>query len=314
MITFPNEIKEKRKKFNWFLLGFTFSVLIFGVVAFVSLDREDFNYSDLNKKDILGLVLPQQEISGCNPTGDDCSATCEDFFISYSAEGSWAQSGGKCYDDGAMMFSAEVHNDTTVNCDTHCGAGTGECAIFDDMMMMDTYCCPSYERNGDSAVDEGDCSCTDGGGSCLTNVTTLFNLSYGFFSEGDVPPDTEYPQFSNYWDNNASLVGSGTGLFNVTLLSTNGTVLLDINGSNFTASNSAGDVYNFSVTIATGVYPYRWHSWGNGTSANYNSSIELSYTVNATPPVISRTLKGIKNSTGDVIWRIYDNGSIWTTS
>lgn len=100
----------------------------------------------------------------------------------------------------------------------------------------------------------------------------------------DAPADNEYPQFSNYWDNNASLVDSGTGLFNVTLLSTNGTVWLEINNSNYTAMNLTANVYNISVDFTEGgVYSYKWHSWGNGTSENYNVSNTRSYTVNVTP-------------------------------
>ncbi|MDP1695725.1 MAG: PQQ-binding-like beta-propeller repeat protein, partial [archaeon] len=40
--------------------------------------------------------------------------------------------------------------------------------------------------------------------------------------------DLTYPQFSNYYDNNAYLVGSGAGIFNVTITNTNGTVWLQI--------------------------------------------------------------------------------------
>ncbi|MFH1585225.1 MAG: LamG-like jellyroll fold domain-containing protein [archaeon] len=103
--------------------------------------------------------------------------------------------------------------------------------------------------------------------------------------------DNEYPVFSNYWDNNATLVGSGTGLFNVTLLSTNGTVLLEINNTNYTATNVTASVYNASAVFSTnGTYTYRWHSWGNGTSHNYNVSGNRGYSVNATantPPQIT---------------------------
>lgn len=48
-----------------------------------------------------------------------------------------------------------------------------------------------------------------------------------------------YPQFSNYQDNNATINGSGTAFFNVTLENTNGTVLLEINGTNLTTENEA---------------------------------------------------------------------------
>ena len=105
-------------------------------------------------------------------------------------------------------------------------------------------------------------------------------------------PDTIYPSFSNYKDNSASLTDSGIGLFNVTINNTNGTVLLEINNTNITATNLTSNVYNASYNFtSSGVYIYRWHSWGNGTNHNYNNSGDLSYIVNATidvsPPIIT---------------------------
>lgn len=97
--------------------------------------------------------------------------------------------------------------------------------------------------------------------------------------------DTTYPSFSNYWDNNATLVGSGIALFNVTVANTNGTVFLEINGNNYTATNSTSDVYNVSVYLANGTYSYYWSSWGNGAIHNYNISTIRSYTVNNTDTI-----------------------------
>jgi len=98
--------------------------------------------------------------------------------------------------------------------------------------------------------------------------------------------DTEYPLFSNYWDNNATLTCSGTGHFNVTITSTNATVFLEINNTNITASNVTATVFNASAVFTlNGTYTYKWHSWGNGTDENYNVSAERSYTVNVTPVV-----------------------------
>jgi hypothetical protein len=93
--------------------------------------------------------------------------------------------------------------------------------------------------------------------------------------------DTIYPQFSNYSDNNGSLINTGIGLFNVTVTSTNGTVLLEINNTNITATNLTSNIYNVSYSFTSnGTYTYRWHSWGNGTLQNYNKSDDRSYTVN----------------------------------
>ncbi len=102
--------------------------------------------------------------------------------------------------------------------------------------------------------------------------------------------DSEYPVFSNYKDNNASLFNSGTGWFNVTLTSTNGTVILEINNTNITATNLTASVYNASYSFdSSGVYTYYWHSWGNGTSHLYNKSDDRSYSIlsDTTAPNIS---------------------------
>lgn len=98
--------------------------------------------------------------------------------------------------------------------------------------------------------------------------------------------DNEYPIFSNYLDNNATLIDSGIGWFNVTVINTNGTVILEIDNTNITASNLTSTTFNASYTFSSpGVYPYRWHSWGNGTNENYNVSNEQSYTVTASIPI-----------------------------
>ncbi|MCK9371135.1 hypothetical protein M0R04_14580 [Candidatus Dojkabacteria bacterium] len=94
--------------------------------------------------------------------------------------------------------------------------------------------------------------------------------------------DVEYPTFSNYWDTNSTLINTGVGYFNVTLAKTNGTVFLEINNTNITASNFTADVYNVSYNFLNADnYTYRWHSWGNGTSHFYNNSGAREYTVNA---------------------------------
>jgi hypothetical protein len=95
--------------------------------------------------------------------------------------------------------------------------------------------------------------------------------------------DTTYPSFSGNYDNNASIINSGIGIFNITVLNSNGSVLLDINNTNITATNLTLNTYNASYNFtSSGVYAYRWHSWGNGTSKNYNLSSTGYYTVNVT--------------------------------
>ncbi len=62
------------------------------------------------------------------------------------------------------------------------------------------------------------------------------------------------------------------GLFNVTLANTNGTVLLNINNQNITATNLTANVYHISYSFSLGSYQYKWYSWGNGTSHLMNVS------------------------------------------
>ena len=104
--------------------------------------------------------------------------------------------------------------------------------------------------------------------------------------------DTVYPSFSNYDDDNATLTDTGTGNFNVTVTNTNGTVWLEINGQNITASNSAGNTYNATYTFTEGgTYTYRWHSWGSGFDHHHNVSIDRDYVVFITgnnPPTQSQ--------------------------
>jgi len=102
------------------------------------------------------------------------------------------------------------------------------------------------------------------------------------FTGAGAPADTEYPIFSNFIDNNATLIDTGTGLFNVTIINTNGTVFLEINNTNLTATNLSLTLYNVSYDFtSSGNYSYRWLSWGNGTDTNFNESASFGYTVNA---------------------------------
>ena len=95
-----------------------------------------------------------------------------------------------------------------------------------------------------------------------------------------VQSDATYPIFSNYYDNNATLVGSGTAWFNVTVANTNGTVGLTFNETNYTASNLTSNVYNVSISLSTnGTYNYTWFAYGNGTNHLYNNSQTFSYSV-----------------------------------
>jgi hypothetical protein len=116
-------------------------------------------------------------------------------------------------------------------------------------------------------------NCTDT--SSNSGISEMFNLSVNVQGA-----DTIYPIFSAYYDNNATLIENGTGLFNVTIENTNGTVLLNINGSSYLATNLTSNVYNVSVFLTNGTYLYNWTSYGNGSSNNLNWSDNRYYTIN----------------------------------
>lgn len=108
------------------------------------------------------------------------------------------------------------------------------------------------------------------------------NITYEIWNEGE-EADSIYPIFTVYYDDNASLQGSGTGHFNVTVANTNGTVILHINGTNIYATNRSADNYNVSFVFTHGGnYMYNWTAYGNGTSHNINISNNFWYTVNTT--------------------------------
>lgn len=110
-----------------------------------------------------------------------------------------------------------------------------------------------------------------------------YNITYNYWNVAE--GDTTYPQFSNYWDNNASLIDTGIGNFNVTIINTNGTVILHINNTNILAKNMTVNVYNATYNFGiAGNYIYNWTAYGNGTSHLLNISANRYYTVNSSIP------------------------------
>lgn len=115
------------------------------------------------------------------------------------------------------------------------------------------------------------------------NYSAIFKTYYVNITLPQAIPDTEYPIFSNYYDNNGTINSSMLSRFNVTLLSTNSTVLLQINNTNYTASNLTDNEFNVSISLTNGTYAYQWISWGNGTNHNYNETKIFYYIINTTP-------------------------------
>ena len=139
-----------------------------------------------------------------------------------------------------------------------------------------------------------------------TELASLYDGGTGTFYDNasDVIPDIEFPQFTNYLDNNGTIETSGTAYFNVTVTLTNGTVILQLDGTNYSASNwSDPEVFNVTIDpLTSGVYPYDWASYGNGTENNYNVSDQQSYTVVASsPPTLSNFKIYALNSSKGII-------------
>ncbi len=133
--------------------------------------------------------------------------------------------------------------------------------LFEDDFCGDNIQVSTEECDGTDGVGEGQLCQSD---------CTLTNLSI--------------PIFTSYWDTNATLVGSGIALFNVTVFNTNGSVFLSINNTNYSATNLTYYTYNVSVQLTAGTYSYYWGAWGNDTTHSYNVSPARNYTVHATNP------------------------------
>ena len=133
-------------------------------------------------------------------------------------------------------------------------------------------------------------------GTVIFNVSSWNNYSYSVLTQFDL----SYPQFSNYQDNSQRLVGSGVATFNVTIANTNGTVLFEINGTNHSATNVVGNIYNASVFLTNATYSYTWYSFGNGTDSLFNSSPSQNYIINDTDiiaPTINFSVPTTTNAT-----------------
>ncbi|MFA5953612.1 MAG: hypothetical protein WC812_03395, partial [Candidatus Pacearchaeota archaeon] len=142
--------------------------------------------------------------------------------------------------------------------------------------------------------------------------------------------DTVYPQFSNYTEtptNASNYSYEQIYSINSTIVNTNGTVWLEFNGVNYSATNLS--VNNFGVYLTNGLsagsYSYIWWAYGNGTNNNLNSSQSRDYYVNKTSLTATLTndktwtrdydgtpnVLGISesnNGDGDVIYKIYRDG------
>jgi hypothetical protein len=143
------------------------------------------------------------------------------------------------------------------------------------------------------------------------------------------PADSEYPQFSNFQEfptNNSDYSYAQSHQFNTTLTKTNGTIFLEFDGTNYSASNDTPT--NFYVDLnplPAGSYNYFWWGYGNGSNENYNQSSTRNYVIQKTNPTASLTNNDSWTITypttlqinytesndgdGDVTYKIYRDGA-----
>ena len=119
--------------------------------------------------------------------------------------------------------------------------------------------------------------------------------------------DNEFPQFTNFRDNNGTLIDSGLATFNVTVTSTNGSVQLEFDGVNYTASNLTATEFNVSINLgSSGTFNYQWNGFGNGTDNNFNTSAIFQYTVNETVDNIFPQITNVQDNNGTIL----DSGTV----
>jgi hypothetical protein len=277
-------------------------VYLFVVVIFLAVFTV-YVFSDVS---ITGAVIGVSEdsysinvISGCNPDGADCTATCDEL-IEASTSG-WNWDGTSCIDS---TFQILIFADA--QCDSSpLGAGTGQCT---SLFSGDIYYCPSYERNSDVAVTTGDCTCEDLGSGCGLAFDSLYTLSHEFFAgAGAGTPFTfSLSQPSNQSIDNATLAtysitvtNDGTSQDNYTisainvndadLASVNTTLIENLSTSgtsDVTLTVGSGDPQNYSVIVNV-------TSEGN-TSLSYNVTIGTEIT-----PQLANLTIGLVAPTGN---------------
>src|SRR3989344_3595606 len=155
---------------------------------------------------------------------------------------------------------------------------------------------------------------TEGNNNWTENVTFSLDTT-----------DNIYPNFANFVElpsNGTVYVSLANYSFNSTITQTNGTVGLEFNGINYTASNLS-NVFNASVNdLSAGVFSYYWWAFGNGSKNNYNTTNIKYYSVNKTLGNISLLLNSTAanqtavfgtptNASASTLfgqWTIYRNG------
>lgn len=104
-----------------------------------------------------------------------------------------------------------------------------------------------------------------------------------YYSSGSSPPsDSSYPIFSNVVQTPSSPITYSQGatyIFNSTIINLNGTVLLEFNGVNYSATNLSSVFTKSFTDLKAGTYVYKWIAFGNGTSTLLNTTVSANYVI-----------------------------------
>jgi hypothetical protein len=117
-------------------------------------------------------------------------------------------------------------------------------------------------------------------------------MSFDFY--GGPSPDSEYPIFFSPTETPADSPTYSAGQsyeFNISINNTNGTAWIRFNGTNYSASNYTGIIFNWTtLDLSAGTFHYNWSAYGNGSSNNFNMSNSYTYTINQASSVVNLTL------------------------
>lgn len=114
----------------------------------------------------------------------------------------------------------------------------------------------------------------------------------------DVFPDLDYPIFSSESVtplNDTSYNPNTNHYFNVSVAETNGTVYLNFNGDDYSATLSGDHYYVMLSNLTAGTYHYYWYSYGSGYNNNYNSTTTRTYVINKNVTTMYTRIDGLRS-------------------
>ena len=159
--------------------------------------------------------------------------------------------------------------------------------------------------NDNSLINEGT---TEVSNLTIFNAVGLFNITVFYLESQNYTssyetwwvnvtqaPDLTNPSVTLLTETPADPTNYSLGQtyeFNATISDANlDTVLIEFDGTNYTATNLTADVYNFTVlNLAVGTYNYRWYANDTATPPNVNNTENGTYTIDQAIPLLNLTI------------------------